>query len=405
MSSHFRKIKNLPSAPGVYLMRNVKGSVIYIGRATSLKARVSSYWHKAHDAKTERLVSEIAKLDCIATDSILEATILEAQLIKKYQPKYNIKQKDDRSFLYVAVTRDAFPKILIIREHQLKKQKTNTYQAIFGPFVSFYLTQSILKLIRKMFPWSNCQPNQKKPCFYYHLHQCPGVCTGEVSAKDYQKIIRNLILFFQGKKKRVIKNLKKEMNKLSVQEKFEEAAKLRNQLYYLEHIQDIGLVTKDAPLPVFTFSRIEGYDISNISGRYAGGSMVVFENAQAEKSQYRYFKIKTVFGANDVAMLREVIKRRFRHKEWPSPDLVLIDGGKPQVNTVATALKSINLTIPIVGIAKGPGRKKIELVFGPTAIKTKKIIIQYQNLLTQIRDEAHRFALKYHRKLRNACLY
>ncbi|MFH1713184.1 MAG: GIY-YIG nuclease family protein [Candidatus Jacksonbacteria bacterium] len=405
-----------PNSPGVYLMKNAYGQIIYIGKASSLKKRVSSYFHKTHNIKTAALVSEIAQIDYKTTDSILEATILEARLIKKYQAKYNIEHKDDKSFLYIVVTKEKFPRILIKRETELKIKNLKLNKNLklkhassavrrgggiknyFGPFTSYNVVRSILKSVRRIFPWSNCQP-KNKPCFYYLLKQCPGICTGEISSQEYQKTIRNIILFFQGKKKQIIKNFKKEMKKLSAQQKFEQAAKLRNQLYHLKHIQDAGLIMRNDSL-TSTIGRIEGFDISNISGKFSAGSMAVFKKGLPLKNQYRRFKIKTVKNQNDVKMLQEIIKRRFRHQEWPKPDLILVDGGKAQVSAIIKILKLLNLTVSIVGIAKGPTRKKTDLIFGPINNKIKQNINQNKNLLIQIRDEAHRFALSYHRKLR-----
>ena len=397
----------LPNSPGVYLMKNAQGQIIYIGKAGSLKKRVSSYFQKTNDNKTAALMSEIKKIDYQKTDSILEATILEANLIKKYQPKYNIKAKDDRSFLYIAITKDEYPKILVKRGREICKNATNKsaergslrqVKAIFGPFTNHNMVRSILKLVRKIFPWSNCNPNANKPCFYYHLGQCPGICTGEISAYKYQRTISNLILFFKGRKQQVIKKLNKKMNKLSAQEKFEEATQLRNQLHYLQHIQDIELLKREEKPAWLT--RVEGYDISNISGKQATGSMVVFGNGRPNKNEYRRFKIKTILSANDPAMLIEVIQRRFKHQEWPKPDLILVDGGKAQVGAIVKILKLLNLTVPIIGIAKGITRKKTNFIFGPIDINSKKFIIQNKNLFIQVRNEAHRFALNYHRKLR-----
>jgi len=394
------KIKNkaLPNEPGVYLMKNNSGEVIYVGRATSLKKRVGSYFTKAHDGKTELLVRAIASIDYIVTDSVLEATFLEPELIKQYQPKYNIDLKDDKSFIYLIITKDQYPRVLLIRGQKLEKNSSQSYKAVFGPFMSAHLLKSLLKLVRRMIPYSNCKPNTGKPCFYYQLGQCPGVCIGEMNHQDYKKIIRNLILFFRGDKKRVISNLRKKMEQYARVQKFEKAAHIRNQLYNLEHIQDTVLIKRDDSVQKLLFNRIEGYDVSNISGTNAVGSMVVFIHGEPDKSAYRKFRIKTVKGANDVAMIKEILERRLKNN-WPLPELILIDGGKGQVNVAQMVLKRFGLSIPLVGIAKGPTRKKVELVY-PHEPMGKIKIEQIKDLLVALRDEAHRFALSYHRKLR-----
>lgn len=423
-------------------MKDSRGAVIYVGKASSLKKRVNSYFTKAHDAKTAALVASIKTIDHIATDSVLEATFLEAELIKNYQPKYNIELKDDKSFIYLVVTKDAYPKLLLVRGHEVHPHTQNAIdatgnghyrksvgvkqegeRAIFGPFTSAELLRSLLKLVRKIFPWSNCRPpapsKKPKPCFYYHLGQCPGICVGKISAPEYRKTIANLILFFKGKKKRVLQNLKKQMTTLGKQEKFEEAAQIRNQLFNLEHLAERERRVGDAyhpsrkvsgghpkgdmrPLPgshTPPFHRIEGYDISNISGTAATGSMVVFENGESNKAEYRRFKIKTIEGANDVGMLKEVLTRRFRN-DWTMPDLILIDGGVGHVNAAKRTLHEHRLSIPVVGMAKGNKRKRTDLILQERDPALIKAITDHKNLLIRVRDEAHRFALAYHRHLR-----
>ncbi len=331
--------KTFPSTPGVYLFKDKLSKIIYIGKAGNLARRVSSYFQKNHtDSRITKLVSEVASIDFKTTPTVIEALILEAELIKKYQPKFNIKEKDNKSFLYVVFTREKFSKPTLIRgkeleqNHKLKFKIKN--KTIFGPFVNANSIRAALHILRKIFPYSThdkaTSKNREtriKPCFNYQIGLCPGTCINAISEPDYSKNIRNLILFFRGEKKRILGGFKKQMKQLSKDENFEEAGKLRNQIYALEHIRDTALLSKDRVLPkldngamtqeagINIFGRIEGYDISNISGTSAVGSMVVFDNGQSEKSEYRKFKIKTVRGSNDVAMLREVLSRRFRYKQ------------------------------------------------------------------------------------------
>jgi len=410
--------KGIPETPGVYLMNNVRGSLLYVGKAVNLRRRVSSYFQKAHDYRIERLVGEIGSIDYQQTDTAIEALILEAKLIKKHQPPYNILGKDGKSFLTVLITRESFPRVLLIREGD------NRLGTRFGPFTSARSIREALRLIRRIFPFhdhpvESLPPGRDhgagdlkskkryRPCFNYQIGLCPGVCGGMISQREYRNTIRNIRLFFQGKKERIITALKKEMAMASKAERYEEAHALKKKLFALQHIQDVSLVGDNAiTLPyrrregIYAHSfteRIEGYDISNISGHSAVGSMVVFIDDKPDKSQYRRFRIKTVTGSNDVAMLAEVLERRFGN-DWPKPNLILIDGGKPQVNAAKHVLKTHGLHIPVIGIAKGPKRTKNEF----TGILPSQLD---EHILIRVRDEAHRFAVAYHKHLRSKQFY
>lgn len=404
------KVKNneLPDNPGVYLMKDAKGKVLYVGKATSLKRRVSSYFQKAHDSRIEEMVSKIREIDYIEKPTAIEALILEANLIKYYWPKYNVLQKDNKSFLYLAITKEDFPRPILIRGKELDEKSPKEFKAIFGPYTSAKSLRAALDLLRKVFPWSDCVPGQKRPCFYVHLKQCPGVCVSAVPKKEYQKIIRDLIKFFEGKKDTLIKKYKREMNKAAKEERYEDAAELRNKIFFLEHIQDVAVMKREdndvdkikmGEVSVNLFGRIEGYDISNISGTSTVASMVVFENGAPEKSEYRKFKIKTVKGPNDVAAMRETLIRRFRNK-WKSPDLILIDGGLAQVNAAEQILRELDIPLPVIGIAKGSARKRNDLVCSKQNLELCRVCEQYKDILIRVRDEAHRFAVKYHKQVR-----
>ncbi|MCS6789306.1 MAG: excinuclease ABC subunit UvrC [Patescibacteria group bacterium] len=396
--SLLEKIKKFPENSGVYLMRDDKSKILYIGKASNLKRRVSSYFLKAHEERIENLLKEVKKIDYILTDNSLEALILESNLIKKYKPKYNIREKDDKSFLYVLITKEKFPRILLIRGKDI-----NLYNGeLFGPFVSAKSIRSGLKIIRKIFPYNlHCEKdiNRGKPCFDYQIGLCPGTCIGAISEKEYKKNIINIKLFLKGEKNQIIKKLETEMNNLSKNMEFEKAAKIRNQIFAINHIKDIALIKDDDFIENINYknnkkNRIEGFDISNISGLFAVGSMVVFYNNLPAKKEYRKFKIKNVVGIDDFKMLEEILKRRFSHQEWPLPDLILIDGGLGQINIARKVLKYFNLNIPIIGIAKGPKRKKNEFI-GRVPSWTN------EDILIKVRNEAHRFAIDYHRQLRN----
>ncbi len=357
-------IKNhkLPNQPGVYLFKDKKGKVVYVGKATNLKSRVSSYW-KGADANSsiprnrgmsvgraiEEMLHEVAQIDWAATDSVIEALILEANLIKKFQPRYNVREKDDKSFLYVVVTKEKWPKVILVRGNELKihnppqpalpagrpslilregrrsilplrirgSERGLRAMKVFGPYTNASAIRAALDLMRKWFPWSNClSPPQSspiegeegrrsspplvggvrgggrlRPCFDYHIGRCPGVCIGAISRREYMKNIRNVVLMLQGKKVRVLKNVEQEMKAAAKSEHFEEAEKFRRKLFALQHIRDVALLTKEPKNGrtetlegIDVFGRIEGYDISNISGTNAVGSMVVFQNGEPAKS-------------------------------------------------------------------------------------------------------------------------
>jgi len=382
-------LRKVPHKPGVYLFKDESGQVIYIGKAIDLKTRISSprNWHWD-------------SVSTIVVESELEALILEANLIKKYLPRFNIRLTDDKDYLYIKITKEIFPKVVTARKHELKESLN-----FFGPFPSSKTVRETLKSLRRVFPWCN---GGKKSCFYYHLLLCPGACVGEINQKDYKKIIKNFIKFMQGKKDSLVKELTKEMSKLSKEQNFEKAAKIKKTLagiayitqtqrvnLYLENpnflenekklaLQELQQVLNLPKIP----ERIEGYDVSNIQGKEAVGSMVVLTKGDIDKSQYRKFKIRTENKPNDVAMMKEIIARRFKHPEWPKPDLIIVDGGRAQVRIVKSE-------IPVFGLAK-----RAEWLYSPKEqiIKLKKTSPALK-LLQKLRDEAHRFAISYHRKL------
>ena len=384
------KIKNIPDKPGIYLFYKGR-ELLYVGKATSLRSRVRSYLNPKTMRPIETLINEVNVVRYKETESVLEALILEAEYIKKFKPKYNVEGKDDKSWNYLILTKEDFPKLMAIRGRNLK----DNYLYVFGPYAQIKTTE-MLKLLHSLFKVSRCNPNSKRHCFDYQLGNCLGVCKNEISVKDYkQKVIKPLILFLEGKKKKLLTELKKKMKLVSLNDNFEEAKRLRNQIYSLEKIRDFSLIDKsfiEKSFNDFSFQRIEGYDISNLGKTNKVGSMVVFIDSFPSKKDYRKFKIKTVEGQSDVDCLKEVIKRRINHKEWDWPQVVLVDGGKPQVNAIKPLLEK---TI-IIGIAKGKRRKKNEFIFDN---KDKEIIEKNKDIFIKVRDEAHRFAIKYQRKL------
>ncbi len=368
-------------------MKNAAGGILYVGKAANLRRRVSSYFLRPHDARIESLVHEIVTIDHEDTDTAIEALILESTLIKRHMPPYNIREKDDKTFLYVVFTKDAFPRVLLVRGKDLAGDEKELY----GPFVSASSARAALRIIRKIFPWSDhivAGKKGDKPCFNCQLGLCPAVCTGGITKTDYAKNIRNLKLFFKGEKKKIIRSLEVDMQKYAKALQFEKAESAKRKLFALQHIQETALIGKDEDSggPI---GRIEGYDISNISGTNAVGAMVVFTGGVPDKVEYRTFNIRTVKGPDDVGMMREVLTRRFENKVWPLPDGILVDGGLGQVNMAREVLAEFKLKIPVVGIAKGADRKNNIFMGMMPKCATKEVLIK-------VRDEAHRFSRARH---------
>lgn len=397
------KLKNLPDAPGVYLFYNQKSELIYIGKATSLKNRVKSYWQGPKTSRPiEEMLNEVKNVKWLTTDSVLEAIILEGNYIKKFQPIYNVKWRDDKSWHYLALTQEKYPRLETLREHEIKNRTlTKKYGEIFGPYPQLKISET-LKILRKIFQYSTCQPLQKRPCFYYQINQCLGVCTGEISPTEYKnKVVKPLGLFLNGQKTQLLKHQEKLMVSASRQENFEEAARLRNQISNLKKIQDAALLNKSFLSDIINLNKkqiiIEGYDISNLGATGQVGSLVVFDEHGPLKNQYKKFNIKKVIGQSDVDCLKEVLSRRFRHQEWPLPDYLLIDGGLPQINAVQKILRQEKITLPLVGIAKGPERKRNDFFYKNLAVSQRDWVEKNKNLFIRVRDEAHRFAISFQR--------
>ena len=524
MSDKIKSPDNLPDKPGVYIMRDNTDTIIYIGKAKSLVKRVKSYFREKLDRpKTQILMSHFDSLEYILTNSEKEALILEANLIKKHRPRYNIQLKDDKRYPYVKITDEKFPRLVITRN----VTKNGIY---YGPFTDVGSVKQTVKFLKSLFKIRTCR-NMNGPCLNSQIDLCYAPCTDNISQKEYGEIINKIDLFFQGKYSVIIKNLKKEMNEAAVNEEYEKAAVLRDQIASIEEIMEkqfVELMDDDldqdviaiAPgknevvviiMPIrkgkivgrddflmsgseyessseilFAFIQqyygynrhvpkqillaeeiddkqlleewlsdlrgnkvsikvpqkgvklrlvnmaqknaeiikhqkksmenslielkkylkleklprvIEGYDISNISGKFAVGSKVSFKDAKPNEKLYKHFKMETP-GPNDFAMMEELLTRRLKLIESdPEPDLIVIDGGKGQLGMACGVLDNLNLThIPIIGLAK-----EFEEIYLPNS--KRPIIIPKNNkalhLLQQVRDESHRFAITYHRKLRS----
>ncbi len=524
MSNKLKSPDNLPNKPGVYIMRDDTGTIIYIGKAKSLVKRVKSYFREKLDRpKTQILMSHFDSLEYIITNSEKEALILEATLIKKHRPRYNVQLKDDKRYPYVKITDEPFPRLVITRN----VTKNGIY---YGPFTDVGSVKRTVKFLKSLFKIRTCR-NMNGPCLNSQIDLCYAPCDGGISQEEYSEIINKIDLFFQGKYSVIVKNLKSEMMQAANAEEFEKAAVIRDQIESIEEIMEkqfVDLVDDDldqdviaiAPsenevvviiMPIrngkivgrddflmsasqydssseimFAFIQqyygynrhvpkqilldedidekelledwlsdlrgnkvkikvpqkgvklrlvrmakknaeiiqhqnksmdtalvelkkylkleklphvIEGYDISNISGKFAVGSKVSFKEGKPNKKKYKHFRMETP-GPNDFAMMEELLTRRLKMIDSdPEPDLIVIDGGKGQLGMACGVLEKLNLThIPIIGLAK-----EFEEIYIPNS--SRPIIIPKNNkalhLLQQVRDESHRFAITYHRKLRS----
>jgi len=409
-----KRLNNLPKSPGVYVLKNKK-EILYIGKASNIRERVKNHFQNP-SFRENFFIDEVEKIGYIKTDSEIEALILEAELIKKYQPKFNIVWRDDKNYFFVGITKEKFPRIFWTHQKQKEKQKIEV--EYIGPFVDGKALKETLKILRKVFPFRSCKRLPKKPCLWYYLERCPGPCFLKESKieKECQLSVKHIKEILLGKKKDVLKSLKKEMKEFAKKEEFEMAGKIRDRLESLERVLSHARIFEKVSFCLFNYEeiekelknlldlkgkilRIEGYDISNIQGKKATGSMVVFINGVAQKDFYRKFKIKFSQTPNDIAMIKEVLKRRFSHPEWEYPQVILIDGGKAQLNAGLKIKNQFSLkNIKIVALAK---RKNELFIEGKKeSILLKDLPSQLSNLILRIRDEAHRFAKKYHLKLR-----
>ena len=524
MSTKVKSPDNLPNKPGVYIMRDDTDTIIYIGKAKNLVKRVKSYFREKLDRpKTQVLMSHFDSLEYIVTNSEKEALILEANLIKKHRPRYNVQLKDDKRYPYVKITEEKFPRLVITRN----VTKNGIY---YGPFTDVGSVKQTVKFLKSLFKIRTCR-NMDGPCLNSQIELCYAPCSGNISQEEYGEIINKIDLFFQGKYSTIVKNLKKEMTDAAKNEQFEKAAVIRDQISSIEEIMEkqfVELMDDDLDQDVIAISQgknevvviimpirngkivgrddflmsgsqydssseivfafiqqyygynrhipkqilldediddkellqdwlsdlrgnkvhikvpqkgvklrlvnmarknaeiiqhqkkkmesalielkkylklekmprvIEGYDISNISGKFAVGSKVSFKDAKPNKKKYKHFRMETP-GPNDFAMMEELLTRRLKMVDRdPEPDLIVIDGGKGQLGMACGVLEKLNLThIPIIGLAK-----EFEEIYIPNS--KRPIIIPKNNkalhLLQQVRDESHRFAITYHRKLRS----
>jgi excinuclease ABC subunit C len=438
------KVKELPRVPGVYMFKDLRGKVIYVGKAKNLYNRVSSYFNIKFDptSKTHSLVNRITGIDHIEALSEFEALILEAELIKKYNPKYNISLKDDKSFIYIVIRKETFKlegkRRIISKVLTARRTDILDNDVVFGPYTDGSTAKQIVRIIRKLFPYRDCSVSKfnkykklSNPCLYGHIGLCNGPCASyeDTNLSEYRKNISRIKKLLSGKSVKIIKNIESSMQKASKSKEYEEAAKYRDLLEKFNYIRqeftepedyiknpylaqdryEKALFELKESLPLLTDlpKRIECYDISNISGKDAVGSMVVSINGRIDNSEYRKFKIKFKKTPDDYEMMKEVLLRRVKREvsknkkvvKWGVPDLIVVDGGKGQVTAALEALQTFDFPVPVIGIAK----KYETFVFNYRGKFVEKNLSRDNkglHLVMNLRDEAHRFAQRYHHQLR-----
>lgn len=418
-------LEKIPKKIGVYCFKSTN-EILYIGKARNLRERIKNHFQNP-GRKNYFFLDKVKEIGYIKTDSEIEALILEAKLIKKLKPKFNIVWRDDKNYFFVGKTIEDFPRVFWTHQKKQNLGKTKLKVEYAGPFIEGRALKQTLKILRKVFPFRSCLKIPSRPCLWYHLGYCPAPCLlrskffeeiKDVSTikKISQKNAENVFEILNEGKSLILKKLKKEMQNFAKKQSFEEAALVRDQIKKLEKILANAKVleeiktssswpkTENLLKKLFKLKkrifRIEAFDVSNIQGKLATGSMVTFIEGLPEKNLYRRFKIKNETKPNDISMLKEVLQRRFSHKEWGVPDLILIDGGKAQLNTaISCKLKFSDFRpILITALAKKENLLFVEGKDRPFFLE--KLERELFNLFLKIRDEAHRFAISYHKKLR-----
>jgi len=429
------KIKKLPREPGVYFHKDKIGQIIYVGKASNLRNRVRQYFQasRSRDPKTELLVGEISDTDWQVVDSEVEALFLEAEMIRRYMPKYNILLRDDKSMTYLRINfKDKYPSVSFTR------RPIDDGAEYYGPYLSALALKRALKYLRRAFPYSTHTVLPKRACLQYHLGLCPGPETGSLDERVYKSNLKQLVRVLKGQRTKLLKELEQDMKKHALNQEFEKAGVIRNQIFALKNVgqqvifgdKEFLDISKDHALVELTKllglnkppRRIEGYDISHMSGTDTVASMVVFVNGASDKSSYRKFKSR-IAGNDDFKHMHEVISRRFSEKnikQWGMPDLLLIDGGKGQLASAIKALREKNIQIPVIGLAKkyeevvvdndwphvSLNQDEVTSLNGFARVSDKFTLIDLPNnsnlvkLLQRVRDESHRFAVSYHSVLK-----
>lgn len=420
------KIRDFPDAPGVYLMKDALGRVIYIGKAKSLRARAASYFNApaAIDRRTADLVKQISDVDFLLADSEVDALLLEARLIKDIQPKFNVDLKDDKTFPYLQITtHEDFPRVEFTREPADRGVK------LYGPFANAKALRGAIAILQRVFQFRTCSLDIEaederwrwyRPCILFNIHQCTAPCNLRISKEEYKKDIQRLRQFLDGKKDSLLKEMRAEMKEAAAKLEFEKAARLRDEVEALESLNLRGdLETHEQPEVFYIDPKkglaglkkvlglsavprsIEGIDIAHTGGQETVASLVTFLDGVPFKPGYRRFRIRTVSGIDDFESIREVLRRRFRperEEEWHRPDLLLIDGGKGQLSAALEVFRELGVSPPtILGLAKRDEEIFLPGDSEPLMLGRHSYALR---LLQAVRDEAHRFARHYHHLLR-----
>jgi len=401
--------KPLPDSPGVYFFLGRNKEVLYIGKATSLKNRIRSYFapdlKEKRSAFIEKMVKEAKSIDVTVTDSVLEAMILETNLIRTHKPKFNTLAKDDKSYNHLIITDEDWPRVLVVRGKDLVSMSEDGILYHFGPFPSGQLFREALKIVRRLFKFYDTKvpvgaEKSKMSRGKIDFNRQIGLYPSELNRQAYLRTIKHIRLFFEGKKQQIIKDLEVQMKILAKTQKFEEANDAKKKIFALTHIHDIALIKDDNRIyRDENFLRIEAYDIAHLAGQNMVGVMTVVEGGEMKRSDYRKFKIQSVSKANDTAALREVLERRLGHSEWPLPQIIAVDGSTAQKNIALKVLKKFNLAIPVVAVVKDERHRPIR-VLGPASILKK-----HHDSILLANAEAHRFSIGFHRDRRNRSLF
>lgn len=397
----------IPDVPGVYFFLGKQKKILYIGKATSLKTRIASYFDQnLRDKRSElieKMIHEAVTVEWTTTESVLEALLLEVNLIRTHKPYYNTRSKDDKSYNHVVITRDDYPRVLVVRGKDLQRNENQQkYTHIFGPFPNGIEFRNALKILKKLFKVYDIQdvniekPHSKVARGKIDFNRQIGLFPENISKDEYAKNIKHILLFFQGKKKQLISDLEREMMRYAKMEAFEKAQHVKRQLHALRHIQDVALIRDDVRQYTDNSSfRIEGYDVAHHGGKQTVGVCVVVIGDQVRNDLYRKFFIAEAAQPDDPASLVHILKRRLKHAEWLLPNLIVVDGNEIQKKAAEKVLKEMGLMIPVVGVVKDEHHKPKSIVGLTTLIKTHKNSILLANA------EAHRFAITYHTKRKN----
>jgi excinuclease ABC subunit C len=400
----------IPDAPGVYFFMGPRKEILYIGKATSLRSRVRSYFthdiREKRSALIERMVDEARTIDWTETDSVLEALILEANLIRTHKPRYNTDLKDDKSWNHLVITNEEWPRVLVVRGKDLATRFTDDELSyVFGPFTSGTLFRDALKIVKRIFRFYDTDTpvdavRTKLARGMIDFNRQIGLYPKEGDLESYRTAIRHLRMFFEGKKRTIIRELEREMMRLARAERFEEANIVKKKIFALTHIEDVSLIKDEyRPYQDNRTMRIEAYDVAHTAGKEMVGVMTVVQGSERIPGEYRTFTIKTVPGANDPAALTEMLERRLAHTEWRYPALIVVDGNSVQKRAAERVLDAAGVVIPVVAVVKDEKHRPQRFI-GPT-----KLVREHQAALLLAHAEAHRFSLSLHRKKRAKRLF